>query len=67
MSLFYVQLAYKPVSVRFMLLLKNIKPVSIIYLDTVSLQCSYDLPPGIGRAALIAGIHGLSTHKVYGS
>ena len=39
---------------------------SIIYLAPSSLAGSYDLPPGIGRAALGAGIHGLSTHKVYG-
>jgi len=64
---FFLQLACKPDSVRFWFLRKNLKPVSIIYLGTVSLSCSYDLPPGIGRAALFAGIHGLSTHKVYGS
>ena len=62
-----MQLACKPVSVRFSLLQKKLKPVSIIYLDPVSLRDSYDLPPGIGRAALIAGIHDLSTHKAYGS
>gem|GEM_PF-2211479 len=39
---------------------------SIIYLVAPSLTRSYDLPPGIGRAALSAGIHGLSTHGVYG-
>ena len=43
------------------------RPVFIIYLVPQPLAGSYDLPPGIGRAALIAGIHGLSTHEVYGS
>jgi len=62
-----MQLACKPDSVRFWFLRKKLKPVSIIYLVTASLPCSYDLPPGIGRAVLTAGIHGLSTHKVYGS
>jgi len=65
--LFIKQLACKPDSVRFWFLRKKLKPVSIIYLGPVSLPCSYDPPPGIGRAALFAGIHGLSTHKVYGS
>ena len=62
---FVKQLACKPDFVRFWHLLKILKPFPIIYLGTASLQCSYDLPPGIGRAALFAGIHGLSTHKVY--
>ena len=43
---FFKQLACKPVSVRFWSLLKILKPVSIIYLGIISLQCSYDLPPG---------------------
>jgi hypothetical protein len=64
---FFKQLAYKPDSVRFCFLRKKLKPFSIIYLGTALLPGSYDLPPGIGRAVLGAGIHGLSTHKVYGS
>jgi hypothetical protein len=63
----HLQLACKPDFVRFCFLRKRLKPVSIIYLVTTSLPCSYDLPPGTERAVLIAGIHGLSTHKVYGS
>jgi hypothetical protein len=51
----------------FVHLQKTFEPVSIIYLVPQSLTGSYDLPPGIGRAVLGAGIHGLSTHKVYGS
>ena len=68
MSVIYLkQLACKPDSVLFRYLQKIFEQSPIIYLDTASLQCSYDLPPGIGRAALTAGIHGLSTHMVYGS
>jgi hypothetical protein len=52
---------------RFSHLQKIFGPVSIIYLVPPSLAGSYDLPPGIGRAILNAGIHGLSTHQVYGS
>ena len=66
-SFLFKQLACKPDSVRFWFLQEILKPDSIIYLGPVSLPCSYDLPPGIGRAVLGAGIHGLSTHKVYGS
>jgi hypothetical protein len=52
---------------RFSHLRKIFEPASIIYLVLQSLAGSYDLPPGIGRAVLTAGIHGLSTHQVYGS
>jgi len=52
---------------RFRHLRKIFEPVSIIYLVPQSLAGSYDPPPGIGRAILSAGIHGLSTHQVYGS
>ena len=61
-----VQLVCKPASVGFCLLREKLKHLSIIYLDPASLLNSYDLPPGSGRATLTAGIHGLSTHKVYG-
>ena len=64
--LHYLQPACKPDSVRFNLLLKEAETVSIIYLVPTSLSGSHDLPPDIGRAALSAGIHGLSTHDVYG-
>jgi len=36
---------------------------SVIYLNYPLLNSFSDLPPGIGRAVLSAGIHGLSTHK----
>lgn len=62
-----VQLVCKPASVKVWLLREKFKPFSIIYLDPASLHDSYDLPPGIGRATLCAGIHGLSAHMVYGS
>jgi len=45
---------------RFMHLRETIEPVSIIYLVPPLLAGSYDLPPGIGRAILNVGIHGLS-------
>jgi hypothetical protein len=62
-----MQLVCKPASVKICLLQEKFKSPSIIYLDHASLHDSYDLPPGIGRAALTAGIHGLSAHNVYGS
>lgn len=40
---------------------------SIIYLAPQLLAGSNDLPPGSGEQPSDAGIHGLSTHQVYGS
>ncbi len=66
MAHLFLQLVCKPASVQFRFLRKNIKPFPIIYLVLSSLAGSYDLPPGVGRAALNAGIHDLSTHELYG-
>jgi len=40
---------------------------SVIYLGTQLLAGSYDPPPGSGEQPSDTGIHGLSTHQVYGS
>jgi hypothetical protein len=48
-----MQPACKPDSVRFSFLQEKGEPDSIIYLVTALLPCSYDLPPGIRRAALL--------------